>query len=54
VYVSILFVRMLLSTMRERNLPDAALLAGTSIDGRSSAFRRVSDPLLSKAYQQGQ
>jgi AraC-like DNA-binding protein len=44
VNVSILFVRMLLSNLRERNLPDAALLSGTSIDEATLSNLRATIP----------
>jgi AraC-like DNA-binding protein len=44
VYVSIVFVRMLLSNLRDRNLPDAALLAGTAIDEAMLANLRATIP----------
>jgi AraC-like DNA-binding protein len=44
VYVSILFVRMLLSELRLRNLPDSALLAGTSVDAAALGNLRATIP----------
>jgi AraC-like DNA-binding protein len=57
VYVSILFVRMLLSELRLRNIPDSALLAGTSIDAATLANLRATIPteqwvaLLMRAHE---
>jgi AraC-like DNA-binding protein len=44
VYVSILFVRMLLSELRRRGLPDAALLEGSSVDVAALANLRATIP----------
>jgi AraC-like DNA-binding protein len=41
VYVSILFVRMLLSELRLRNLPESALLAGSNIDAATLSNLRA-------------
>lgn len=43
-YVSIIFVRMLLSTLRLRDIPDAALLSGTTIDEATLADLRATIP----------
>jgi AraC-like DNA-binding protein len=44
VYVSILFVRMLLSELRQRGLPGAALLEGSSVDAAALANLRATIP----------
>lgn len=44
-YVSILFVRMLLSELRRRNLPDSALLAGSAIDAATLGNLRATIPV---------
>jgi AraC-like DNA-binding protein len=45
VYVSVLFVRMVLSELRRHGLPDSALLEGSSVDAAKLANLRATIPL---------